>query len=198
VGLYDRYVLPRLIGRAMRAERLRPYRERVVGQARGRVLEIGAGAGANRAFYSKDVQDLLALEPHPQLRALAEQAGMRVIGNSAERIPLDDASVDTVVTTWTLCSIADASAALVEMRRVLRPDGRLLFAEHGLAPEVDVQRWQHRLTPLWKHIAGGCHLNRPIPALVRGAGFEVTELRAGYMEGPRPMAFLYEGEARPG
>ena len=116
---------------------------------------------------------------------------------SAEAIPLDDASLDTVVTTWTLCSIPDARRALAEMRRVLKPGGRLLFAEHGLAPEAGVRKWQDRLTPMWKAIAGGCHLNRPIQSLIEAPGFAIEGLKTGYLPGPKIMTFLYEGAAQP-
>ena len=115
---------------------------------------------------------------------------------SAETIPLDDRTVDTVVTTWTLCSIPQAAAALLEMRRVLRPGGRLLFVEHGLAPDEGVRWWQDRLTPVWRSISGGCHLNRPIQAMIEAAGFRVDRIETGYMPGLKPMTFMYEGSAR--
>jgi ubiquinone/menaquinone biosynthesis C-methylase UbiE len=116
---------------------------------------------------------------------------------SAEVIPLDDHSVDTIVTTWTLCSIPEAAMALAEIRRVLRPSGRLLFVEHGLAPDEGVRRWQNWLTPAWKKISGGCHLNRPIRTMIEGAGFQIDHVHTGYMPGPKPMTFMYEGGARP-
>ncbi len=165
MGFYQEHIVPHLVNLAMRNRELSPYRERVLAAAEGRVLEIGIGAGPNLRF------------------------------SSAEAIPLEGGSVDTVVTTWTLCSIADASQALSEMRRVLKPSGQLLFVEHGQAPEESVRKWQDRLTPVWKRIAGGCHLNRPIPALLEGAGFHITHLATGYMKGPKPMTFLYEGSA---
>ncbi len=195
MSLYSQHVLPRLIAGAMRDRRFVPYRQRVLALAEGRVLEIGAGSGVNLPFYSDRTTEIVGLEPHPKLRAMAERAGLRVIQGSAEAIPLDSASVDCVVTTWTLCSIPDAAAALEEMRRVLRPGGRLLFVEHGLALDAGVRRWQQRLTPLWKHIAGGCHLDRDIPGLIRKAGFDIVQLETGHMEGPRPMTFMYEGWA---
>ena len=120
----------------------------------------------------------------------------KLIEGSAESIPLDRASVDTVVTTWTLCTIPDVVAALSELRRILKPNGQLLFVEHGLASDESVRRWQNRLTPVWKRIAGGCHLNRPIGALIEDAGFHISQLETGYMPGPRPMTFMYEGSAR--
>ena len=112
-------------------------------------------------------------------------------------IPIEDRSIDTVVTTWTLCTIPDAARALIEMRRVLKPSGQLLFVEHGMAPEASVRGWQNWLTPAWKRISGGCHLNRPIRSMIAGAGFDFERLEAGYMPGLKPMAFLYEGSARP-
>ena len=115
---------------------------------------------------------------------------------SAEAIPLENESIDTVVTTWTLCSIPDVTGALAEVRRVLKRDGRLLFVEHGLSPDPRVSRWQNRLTPFWKHIGGGCHLNRPIAQLIEGTGFRVEHVTTGYMKGPKPMTFMYEGAAR--
>jgi ubiquinone/menaquinone biosynthesis C-methylase UbiE len=122
---------------------------------------------------------------------------VRFLEASAETIPLDDGTIDTVVTTWTLCSIPQAASALGEMRRVLRPGGRLLFAEHGLAPSASVRWWQDRLTPAWQRISGGCHLNRPISSLIEGAGFRIERIETGYIPGPKPMTFMYEGSARP-
>jgi ubiquinone/menaquinone biosynthesis C-methylase UbiE len=200
MGLYGDRILPRLIDLAMRNERLRPYRQRAISQAEGCVLEIGAGSGLNLPFYSGAVTEILGLDPHPKLLALADgrQCGIQLtmVEASAEAIPLEDGSVDTVVSTWTLCSIPGVAQALREARRVLKPGGKFLFVEHGLSPDASVRRWQHRLTPAWKRVAGGCHVNRPIPELVRQAGFEITELETGYMEGPRPMTFTYEGCAR--
>jgi SAM-dependent methyltransferase len=197
MGFYDQHVLPRVIRASMRNGRLAPYRDRLLANAAGRVLEIGVGSGTNLPYYTARATEVLGLEPHPKLRAMAVSAGFHVVDGAAEAIPLDAASVDTVVTTWTLCSIPDIKTALCEMRRVLKPGGRLLFVEHGLAPDAGVQRWQHRLTPVWKRIAGGCHLDRDIPALIRAAGFEIVELKAAHMAGPRPMTFMNEGWARP-
>jgi ubiquinone/menaquinone biosynthesis C-methylase UbiE len=117
---------------------------------------------------------------------------------SAEAIPLDEHSVDTIVTTWTLCSIPQAATALGEMRRVLRPGGKLLFAEHGRAPDESVRWWHDRLTPAWRRISGGCHLNRPIRTMIEGAGFRIDRIETGYIPGLKPMTFMYEGSARPG
>jgi ubiquinone/menaquinone biosynthesis C-methylase UbiE len=203
MGFYSDVILPRLCDLAMRNKRLVPYRERVIGAAEGRVLEIGIGSGLNLPFYRPPVKQILALEPAPKLVAMARRAphpGMPVsfLEASAEAIPLDDCSVDTVVTTWSLCTIPQAATSLGEMRRVLRPGGKLLFVEHGLAPDDGVRRWQDRLTPAWRSISGGCHLNRPIQAMIEGAGFRVDRIETGYMPGLKPMTFMYEGSARPG
>jgi len=203
VGFYDDHILPSLINLTMRQKRLAAYRSRVIPNAEGRVLEVGVGSGLNLPFYTEKVQRVIALDPSPTLLSMALKVLPRVkppvefVEGSAEAVPLDDASVDAVVTTWTLCSIPDAQQALREMRRVLKPVGRILFVEHGLAPEPNVRWWQDRLTPWWKPLAGGCHLNRPMRMLIEGAGFEFERLDTGYMRGPRPMTFMYEGSARP-
>jgi len=201
MGLYDRYILPHLLNLAMRNSQLALYRQRVVSLASGRVLEIGIGSGLNLPFYTAHTTELIGLDPHPKFVDTASRQASsvpaKILGGSAESIPVDTASVDTVVTTWTLCTIPDVTAALREMRRVLKPGGQLLFVEHGLAPEEGVRRWQHRLTPLWKGIAGGCHLDRPIAELVKNAGFEIAHIETGYMAGPKPMTFVYEGSAHP-
>lgn len=203
MSFYENRILPHLVNLAMRNRHLLPYRERVVSAAEGRVLEIGIGSGLNLPFYTSHVREILGLDPVPGLitmaRRAAENTGLPVtfLEYSAEQIPLENASVDTVVVTWTLCSIPDAGQALREMRRVLKPGGQLLFVEHGLAPEPRVRRWQDWLTPIWKRCSGGCHLNRPIQALIDGNGFAVAQIETGYMKGPRPMVFLYEGRACP-
>jgi ubiquinone/menaquinone biosynthesis C-methylase UbiE len=202
MAFYSDMILPRLCDLAMRNKRLVPYRERVTGAAEGRVLEIGAGSGRNLPFYGPSAKQILALEPSAKLVAMARSVPHHAIPvtfleSSAEGIPLDDGTVDTVVTTWSLCTIPQAATALGEMRRVLRRGGRLLFVEHGLAPDEGVRWWQDRLTPAWKSISGGCHLNRPIQALIEGAGFGIDRIETGYMPGLKPMTFMYEGSARP-
>jgi ubiquinone/menaquinone biosynthesis C-methylase UbiE len=197
------HILPHVINLAMSSRELRQYRQRVVSNAKGRVLEIGIGSGLNLPFYGPRVDEVLGLEPATRLMAMAQRTAsksrhaVKFIAGSAEAIPIEDQSIDTVVTTWTLCSIPDVVGALQEMRRVLTRGGQLLFVEHGLAPEDNVQRWQHRLTPVWKKLGGGCHLDRPIRDLIEGAGFGIAQLEMGYMKGPKPMTFLYEGCAKP-
>jgi ubiquinone/menaquinone biosynthesis C-methylase UbiE len=203
MGFYSDIILPRLCDLAMRNKQLVPFRERVIGAAEGRVLEIGVGSGINLPFYRSPVREVLALEPAPRLVTMARSAPhvtsmpVSFLQASAEAIPLDKYSVDTIVTTWTLCSIPQPGTALAEMRRVLRPGGKLLFVEHGLAPDEVVHRWQDRLTPAWRYISGGCHLNRPIRSMIGAAGFRFDRIETGYMPGPKPMTFMYEGSARP-
>ncbi len=200
---YQQKILPWLIDRGMRNKTMAKYRPRIPPQAAGRVLEIGLGAGLNLPFYTGAVQHLFGLEPADYLRdAAAEVADsmpypVTLLACGAEAIPLERSSVDTVVSTWTFCSIPDVPAALQEIRRVLRPGGRLLFMEHGQAPDAQVVRLQNRLTPVFRLLAG-CNLNRPIDRLLEDAGFRFAELERSYLEGPRFLAFHYIGEARPG
>jgi len=200
---YDRYVLPYLIDVACGMKAIQRQRRDLVALARGHVLEIGIGTGRNLPFYDRErIDTLCGLDPAAQMHGLARkrarQANLDVelLSLPAERIPADDESFDTVLTTFTLCTIPDALAALREMRRVLKRDGVLLFCEHGRAPDADVRRWQDRLTPVWKPIAGGCHLNRDIPALLADGGFAIREIEASYLNGPRPMTYVYRGQAR--
>ncbi len=187
----------------MRQAPLAAYRRRVVPAAEGRVLEIGIGSGLNLPFYGVAMTELVGLDPSPRLLSMAADASRKatqrvtLLEGSAEAVPLDDASVDTVVTTWTLCTIPDVDRALREMRRVLKPGGRLLFVEHGRSPDGGVRRWRERLNPIWRHVGGGCHLNRPIPQLLERTGFRIERMDTGYMQGPKPMTFTYDGSARP-
>ena len=203
MSLYTDHVLPHLLNLAMRHKDLAAYRSRLVPAAEGRVLEIGIGSGLNLPFFGKNASEVVGLDPSGSLLRMAiRRVGpsgppVAVIEGFAEAIPLEDASFDTVLTTWSLCSIPDVSAALREMRRVLKPSGALLFVEHGRAADRRVRQWQDRITPLWKPIAGGCHLNRPIDVLIRQGGFEISDLQMGYMAGPKPFTFIYEGRAKP-
>jgi len=186
----------------MRQTQFEKYRREVVGAATGRVLEVGVGSGLNFSFYGKQVEIVFGIDPSPRLLAIARRradvAGVRaeLLQGFATAIPLADSTIDTMVMTWALCSITDPPAALREMRRVLKPDGALLFVEHGLSPEPGVERWQHRLTPIWCRLAGGCHLDRKMDDLIRSAGFDLTELRTEYASGPRPMTYMYLGSAQ--
>lgn len=203
MSFYRRYIIPRLTHLAMRQKQLLPFRQRVIGAAEGRVLEIGIGSGLNFPLYGAGVKSVIGLEPSSELlnmarpRAAAAAASITLLDASAETIPLDSGSVDTVVTTWTLCTIPNAAQALTEMRRVLRPGGALLFVEHGRAPEPGVARWQDRLDPLWSRLAGGCHLNRKMDDLISGNGFRIEALENARMPGPRTHSYLYQGRARP-
>jgi SAM-dependent methyltransferase len=202
MSLYERWILPRLTHLSMRQKQLAAYRARALADARGRVLEIGIGSGLNLPFYGHGVKRVLGIDPSPELTRLAQKAAgkasfpVEFLVRSAEEIPLERGSIDTAVTTWTLCTIPDPVKALQEVRRLLKPDGLLIFVEHGRAPEPKVVAWQDRLTPFWKRCAGGCHLNRKIDDVVQQGGFEIAELQTGYAKGPRPMAFMYEGRAR--
>jgi ubiquinone/menaquinone biosynthesis C-methylase UbiE len=199
MGFYDRHVLPRLITLAMDQRMLEPYRRRLVQEARGRVLEVGVGAGANLPFYGAGVGELIGLEPSEPLleraRRRASGTAARFLQAAAEEIPMESRSIDTVVMSFTLCSLPRAADALAEVRRVLKPGGALLFVEHGRGPEPRVQRTQDRLTPLWRRIAGGCRLNLRIDQTIADAGFRIERLQTGHLGKPSPFAFIYEGRA---
>jgi ubiquinone/menaquinone biosynthesis C-methylase UbiE len=186
----------------MRSKVATAERRRVIPLASGTVLEVGVGSGLNLPFYGPKVQRLYALDPSRELWKMARKRVREVsfpvefLAASAERIPLEDRSVDTVVSTWTLCTIPDPWLALSEMRRVLKPEGQLIFVEHGRSPDPGVEAWQNRFTPVWKRVAGGCHLNRPIDALIADAGFDIMQIERGYRRGPKPMAYLYKGLAQ--
>jgi ubiquinone/menaquinone biosynthesis C-methylase UbiE len=204
MGLYRRRILPRLLDMSMRHEVLMARRAEIIPRSRGRVLEVGIGSGLNLHFYGDDVTSVYGIDPSPELLRLAQERAnrlaIRVVLHEgvADEIPLDTRSVDTVVMTWTLCSLAAPEAALREVRRVLRLSGQLLFVEHGLAPEPKVAQWQRRLEPLWSRVAGGCHLSRKIDNLIQEAGFDLLELATGYTLGPRLLAwgaFTYQGRA---
>jgi ubiquinone/menaquinone biosynthesis C-methylase UbiE len=201
---YDRHVLPYVIDIACGVKPVRQQREKVVPLAEGRVLEIGIGTGLNLAYYDKTkVRTIVGLDPALEMHRLArkrmKKAGLQVelSGLSAERVPFQSGAFDTVVVTYTLCSIPDPVAALGEMRRMLAPNGKLIFCEHGLAPDASVRRWQGRLTPLWSKLGGGCHLNRDIPGLLREAGLHSTDIQSMYLPGPRPLTYNYWGTAVP-
>src|SRR6266542_1765128 len=204
MAFYKECILPYLVHWSMRQDTLSAYRRRVVPAAHGRVLEIGVGSGLNIPLYGVAATRVIGLDQSPKLLSMARtphQGGrpssIELIEGSAEAIPLEDKSIDSVVTTWTLCTIPDVRAALREIRRVLRPSGQLLFVEHGRSTDEKIRSWQDRLTPFWKRVAGGCHLNRPIGELLDQSGFRIERIETGYMKGPKPMTFMYEGKAQP-
>jgi ubiquinone/menaquinone biosynthesis C-methylase UbiE len=202
MGVYERWVLPRLLDLAMRNRLLDHYRGRTIETARGLVLEIGVGSGLNLRFYSRAVDRVSGIDLSPELVRLAHErtadavVPVSLVRASAEHLPYAVAVFDTIVITWTLCSIANPIAALIEMRRVLKPGGQFLFVEHGLSPEVRIARWQHWLTPCWKRIGGGCHLDRKMDDLIRAAGFPINAVETAYMKGPKPWTFMYRGSAK--
>lgn len=203
MNLYSKYILPHLIDLAMRNPEVTRQRAKIIPPLRGAVLEVGIGSGLNLRFYSPHVTRLYALEPSPELLRMARPKAANIpfpvdfLNESAQQISLADQTVDNVVVTWVLCSIPDPLRALREMKRVLSPEGKLVFIEHGLASDVAVRVWQNRLNPLWQRMAGGCHLNRKIDDLIGSAGFELASLETLYLAGPRPLTYTYYGIGLP-
>jgi len=202
MGFYERKVLPALIDFSMRQRPIMKQRAKVVPLARGKVLEVGIGSGLNLEFYRpENVERVWGLDPSIELqkraRARAAAAGVDVefVGLSGEEIPIESEFFDTVVVTYTLCSIPDVSRALGEMARVLKSGGHILFCEHGIAPDARVSRRQQSFDRWWSLLAGGCHLTRPVPELLRRAGFRLEELNAAYLPGPKALTYNYWGVA---
>jgi ubiquinone/menaquinone biosynthesis C-methylase UbiE len=204
-GLYERYVVPWLISCACGASPIAHQRAKVVPAARGRVLELGMGNGLNLPFYDPGkVESLAAVEPSEGMRRRAADAvagsaiPVEVLEGRGEALPFDAGAFDTVVCTFTLCSVQDPQACLNEARRVLKPGGQLLFCEHGLAPDADVVKWQRRIEPVWKRLAGGCHLTRPIAGAIERAGFRLERCETMYLPGtPRWAGWNEWGAAVP-
>ncbi|MGH8454183.1 MAG: class I SAM-dependent methyltransferase [Nevskiales bacterium] len=204
MSFYEKHVLPYLIDLACGIRPVRRQRQKLVPLASGKVLEVGIGTGLNLPHYDAAlVERIWGLDPALEMHSLAAKRVARsglpvqLVGLSAEKIPMADHSFDTVLLTYTLCSIADPVTALREMRRVLKPGGQLLFCEHGQAPDASVRRWQDRLTPVWSRIAGNCHLNRAVPQLLEASGFRTERMETLYLPGPRPLTYNYWGIARP-
>ena len=206
MGMYDTYVLPHILNLACGSKPIRKQREKVVPHCEGRVLEIGMGTGLNLGYYDPAKVDMVfGLEPAPQMlkraKPLADNAPFPVefIDLPGEEIPLDDNAVDTVLLTYTLCTIPDTLKAMQGMRRVLKPGGKLLFSEHGRAPDAAVQKWQDRINGTWGKIAGGCNMNRKIPELIEAGGFKITDIDTMYVPStPRVLGFTYWGAAQMG
>jgi SAM-dependent methyltransferase len=205
VSFYGDQILPRCVEKVLGGQEFARIRRRVTAGLTGEVLEVGFGSGLNVPLYPPEVRRVRAVDPATVGRKLAAErvaassVPVEYVGLDGQLLPLESASVDHVLSTWTMCTIPDIGSALREIRRVLRPGGGLHFAEHGLSPDPKVARWQDRLTPLQRRIAGGCHLDRPIDRpidrLVEDAGFTVTRMENYYMKGPRPMGYMFEGLA---
>lgn len=203
MSFYERYCLPHIINFVCGLKDIQDQREKVVPLAKGRVLEVGMGSGLNIPHYNVEKIELVwGLEPSEGMRKKAQANNLkrapfevRWLDSPSEEIPLEDNSVDTVVLTYTLCTIPDWQLALQQMRRVLKPGGSLVFCEHGEAPDESVRRWQERINPLWGKIAGGCHLNRPIPRYLEEGGFKINTIDSAYIPGPKIVSFEYWGVA---
>jgi len=201
VGFYSDQILPRFTNLTLGGRAFTKIRRRVASGLSGDVLEIGFGSGLNVPHYPSSVQRVLAVAPETVGRKLAAHrvaaslVPVEYVGLDAASLPLDSASIDHVLITWTMCTIPDVERALKEIHRVLRPGGELHFVEHGLSPDPQVAKWQDRLTPFQRRWAGGCHLNRPIDQLIEQAGFTLSRIDNYYMKGPKPMGYMFEGLA---
>lgn len=199
MGIYEERVLPRIIDLVLGGAPFTELRRRVVAGLEGEVLEVGFGSGRNVALYPPEIKRVQAVDPALAGRKIAakrladSKVPVEYIGLDGQNLPLDDDVIDHVLVTWTLCTIPDVDAALSEMRRVLRPGGKIHFVEHGLAPQPQVARWQDRLTPLQRRLGGGCHLNRPIEQMIEEAGFRIEEIDKFYAKGPKPFGYMYRG-----
>ena len=202
MGIYQKHIMPKIVHFTCGLKPAMKQREKVVPLAEGRVLEIGIGSGLNIPFYNTHkVKHLWGLDPSAEMWSIAQKNAAQhhieaeFIQSGAESIPLDNNSADTVMMTFTMCTIDEVPSALDEIRRVLKPGGKLIFCEHGLAPDKSVQRWQNRTNPLWKKLAGGCNLNRPIPQLLEQSGFKSRDMETMYLPGWKPASFNYWGTA---
>jgi ubiquinone/menaquinone biosynthesis C-methylase UbiE len=203
VGLYADHILPRGIDWVMGKVEFAELRMRWLAGLSGDVVELGFGSGLNLPHYPETVTSIAAIEPSRVAHKLAAKRmaacsiPVKIVGLQGERVPLPDDCADAVLSTWTLCTIPDLDAALREIRRVLRPGGRLHFLEHGLSDDAKVARWQRRIEPFQKRFAGGCHLTRPMDTLLQAAGFELHGLERFLMKGPRFASTMFGGQAEP-
>lgn len=202
MGFYDKYMLPKLVHFTCGQNPSMRQREKVVPLAVGRVLEIGIGSGLNIPFYdTHKVEHLWGLDPSAEMWSIAQKNAEQhhieaeFLQSGAESIPLDSNSADTVIMTYTMCTIPGIHSALDEIKRVLKSGGKLIFCEHGKAPDKNIQRWQNHLNPIWKKFSGGCNLNRPIPELLEQSGFKSGDMQTMYLPGWRPGTFNYWGTA---
>lgn len=201
MGLYDRYILPRFLNCACGSKPINYQRQKVVPLAKGKVLDIGIGSGLNIPFYNSDkIDKVIGIDPSHELIELAKElandskASIELVIGSAESIPYPDNFFDTVLVTYTMCTIPNVAIANKEMWRVLKDDGRLIFCEHGLAPDKKISKWQNRIDPFWGKIAGGCHLNRDIQKLITDAGFSFESLDKMYIPStPKFAGYNYWG-----
>ena len=202
-NLYEKYLLPRITNVLCASRPVMKQRQKVVPLAYGTVLEIGVGTGLNLPYYDPEkIDHLIALDPSEEMWSIAQKEvgtsmEVRFVQGYAEQIPIEDQTVDSIILTYTLCTIIDVPSALQEMRRVLKPSGQLIFCEHGIAPDRSVQKWQHTLNPIWKKFGGGCNLNRNIPNLIKEGNFSISKMDTMYIPGFRPACFNYWGFAKP-
>ena len=203
MGLYNKYILPKFINCACGSKPIDYQRGKLVPYAKGIVLDIGIGSGLNIPFYNKsNINHLYGLDPSPELLEIAmkvaktHELDIEFLECGAESIPLADDSIDTIVITYTMCTIPDISLSNAEMFRVLKPNGKLLFCEHGLAPYKRVAKWQKIINPVWNKIAGGCNLNRDIPKLIQSSGLKISEIEEMYLPStPKFAGYNYWGIA---
>lgn len=199
--MYEKYVLPQVINCVCGLKPMMRQREKVVPHATGVVLEIGVGSGLNLPYYdSNQVKQIIGIDPTPAVSKLQSRVDnisipFELIKKGAESLDLDNQSIDTVVVTYTFCTIPDVESSLAEIRRVMKSDGNVLFVEHGKAPDENVRRTQDRINPIWRRLSGGCHLNRDIPALLRANGFDVNQLEEMYLPGWKPATYNVWGSA---
>jgi ubiquinone/menaquinone biosynthesis C-methylase UbiE len=201
MSFYEKRILPKMIHYACGIKANMKQREKIVPQATDKVLEIGIGSGLNLSYYQKDkVSSLVGIDPSLETwevnKNKREDLAVEFIQAGAERLPFEKDSFDTIVVTYTMCTIPDLLSALSEMRRVLKSSGQLLFCEHGKAPDAGVLKWQNRINPIWKKLAGGCNLNKDIPQLLTDNGFKVKDLQTMYIPGPKFLCFNYWGSAK--